>query len=93
MHKEKSEKAEKNKDLPPGLKKKLQRGGKLPPGWEKKLIKGRVLDRDIYRHAVRIDHRDYPNIPIGVEGTVVVKIDNRLVRLVHATREIIDILN
>jgi hypothetical protein len=38
----------KKKALPPGLKKKVERGGELPPGWQKKVAKGEVLDRDLY---------------------------------------------
>jgi len=79
--------AKPEKGLPPGLEKKIQRGGTLPPGWQKKIAKGQVLDNDILVHGKIITNR-YPVI----SGTVVYKIENKVVRLVLATKEIIDIL-
>ncbi|TKB43210.1 hypothetical protein E8M12_15620 [Thalassotalea mangrovi] len=78
--------AKNDKDkLPPGLKKKAARG-ELPPGWQKKLQRGTVLSYDVYRH------RDIV-VPVDKHGIVTVKIDGKLIRLVDASREIIDILN
>ncbi|WP_196138723.1 hypothetical protein [Aliikangiella sp. G2MR2-5] len=91
-NKEKEDGDKKEKVLPKGLQKKLERGGQLPPGWQKKLVKGYRLEDDIYRHAHVIDHSRYPDVPIGVEGSVVVRIDDRLVRLARATREILEII-
>lgn len=78
---------QKHKDLPPGLQKKVQRGGDLPPGWKDKLRKGHRLDDDIYSHGVIITDR-YPVI----SGTVVYRVDDKILRLAIATKEIIDIL-
>src|SRR5688500_8450441 len=36
-------KGKKERELPPGYKKKLERGGKLPPGWEKKINRGEII--------------------------------------------------
>jgi hypothetical protein len=42
----------KQKSIPPGLAKKIQRGKELPPGWQKKIVKGEVLDNELYLNAV-----------------------------------------
>ncbi|WP_308365286.1 MULTISPECIES: hypothetical protein [unclassified Microbulbifer] len=72
--------------LPPGLEKKAQRGGELPPGWKKKLQKGVILEPEIYRHGVIVR-------PVDEFGFVTIRIEGELVRLVHATHEIVDILS
>lgn len=76
----------KGKSLPPGIEKKYERTGELPPGWEKKLAVGERLDRDIYDHSHVI-------VPLGQDGIVTVRIENKVVRLIQATREIIEILD
>ena len=79
-------KPDKGGDLPPGLQKKVERGGELPPGWKKKLRPGYVLEDEIYRHAVIVK-------PVDSRGLVTVRIEGELVRLMHATHEIVDILS
>ncbi|MCB1583783.1 MAG: hypothetical protein KDI92_12010 [Xanthomonadales bacterium] len=81
----KKDQAHKQKDLPPGLEKKLERGGELPPGWEKKLIVGKPLDRTIYYHRRVVE-------PVDSRGLITVEIDGKLIRLYEATREIVEIL-
>lgn len=71
--------------LPPGLQKKAAHGN-LPPGWQKKLVVGHRLDRDIYSHGHIVS-------PIDDYGYVTVQIEDRRLRLLAATLEIIDILN
>lgn len=78
-------KPHKEKPLPPGLQKKLERTGELPPGWQKKLVAGEVLDMDIYRHG-RVLAR------VGDHGHVTLEVEGRVVRLIEATREIIEVL-
>ena len=47
-------KSEKQKNIPPGLQKKVDNGGTLPPGWQKKIEKGevisiyKIIERKIY---------------------------------------------
>jgi len=79
-------KKKKHKHLPPGLQKKLDRGQTLPPGWQKKIARGEVLDVHVYRQAQVI-------IPVDRYGVISVLIDNRVVRLIHATREIMSVFN
>ncbi|GFD82595.1 hypothetical protein KUL118_54570 [Tenacibaculum sp. KUL118] len=76
----------KDKDLPPGIEKKYERTGELPPGWEKKLSVGNRLDKHVYDHARVI-------VPLGDDGLVTVRIENKVVRLIQATREIVEILD
>jgi len=85
----------KNKGLPPGLEKKLKRTGELPPGWEKKLVKGGYLDDDLYSYCRPFDKSDkYPGHPEYrfENGTELLQIQNRIIRIKRDTREILDIL-
>ena len=43
-------KSEKQKDIPPGLQKKVNNGGTLPPGWQKKIEKGEVVNYNTPRN-------------------------------------------
>lgn len=76
----------KEKSLPPGLEKKLERTGELPPGWEKKLQVGKPMDIDVYRHSSIV-------VPVGRDRIITVKVEDKLVRLFEATREIVEILD
>jgi hypothetical protein len=76
----------KNKPLPKGLQMKLDRGGSLPPGWQKKLVKGEILERPIYKHSEVV-------IPLDSEGMLTVRVEGKLIRLIEATREIVEILD
>lgn len=78
--------AKPHNDLPPGLQKKAENGGELPPGWQKKLQKGAILEPEIYSHAVVVK-------PVDDSGLVTVTIDGEIVRLIHATHEIVDVLS
>lgn len=94
MHEGKGkDKAKKMKQLPPGLEMNLQRGKSLPPGWEKKLARGEVLDQEILDQAIPVSTRDIPYLPANNAGEVTVKLDNKYVRLISNTREIVDIVN
>ncbi|WLQ13521.1 hypothetical protein O5O45_27725 [Hahella aquimaris] len=77
-------KDDKKRDLPPGLQKKVDRGGQLPPGWQKKLHKGEILDQSVYDHGV-VYHDD--------DGVETVYVEDKIIKIIKSTREIIDILN
>ena len=94
-HKEKKLKKDKKgksqKSLPPGLQKKVDRGGQLPPGWQKKVAKGEVLDGNLYEIS--------DDLPPGItrhlenfEGTSVRQVEDRVVRILDSTGEILDVL-
>ena len=74
------------RDLPPGLYKKVGHGGRLPPGWYKRYHHGDILDHDIYRHGRVIKRRNR-------NGIIAIEIDDRLIHLVHDTREILSIVS
>lgn len=76
----------KSHSLPPGLQKKLDRGGSLPPGWEKKLVKGEVLEEAIYEQSEVL-------VPVDSSGILTVRVEDKVVRLMEATREIVDVLD
>jgi hypothetical protein len=78
-------KGDKDKPLPPGLQMNVDRGKPLPPGWQKKLEKGQVLDTDVYRHARIVT-------PVDKTGIETVEVEGRRIRLMKATRRIVDIL-
>lgn len=82
----------KDKPLPPGLQKKAERGGQLPPGWQKKLQRGTVIDHDVFVHCEPLPSRLSAQLPVGPAGTITVHVEGRIVRLLEATREIVDIL-
>ncbi|MAD43983.1 MAG: hypothetical protein CMI02_03310 [Oceanospirillaceae bacterium] len=71
--------------LPPGLHKKVHNGGSLPPGWQKRVHVGQRLDRDIYDHHEVV-------VPVDENGLITVRIGGKLIRLIDATREVVDVL-
>ena len=77
---------DKNKQLPQGLQMKLDRGGSLPPGWQKKLVKGEVLEEPIYNHSEVV-------IPIDSKGMLTVRVEGKLIKIIEATREIVEIVD
>ena len=80
-------KSEKQKDIPPGLQKKVNNGGTLPPGWQKKIEKGEVVNSTILSNG-RIVTSKYPRI----KNTEVYEVENRVFRIYKNTKEILDIL-
>ncbi len=79
------------KPLPPGLQKKLERGGSLPPGWQAKLRRGEIMPLDVYGQCDRLPPDLIEQLPIPPPGTVLVAISGKVVRLLQATREILDV--
>ena len=82
----------KPKHLPPGLRKKLERGGELPPGWKDKVARGEVLDENLYSHSRRLPEDLIRRLPY-VEGTSIREIDNRVMRVQDATRTVLDVFD
>lgn len=75
------------KRLPPGLAKK----NKLPPGWQKKMARGEVVPDDVWRHRVQLPQDVVRKLPPNPPGTVIVRVDDKVVRVIENTREILDI--
>ncbi len=82
------DKVKKEKSIPYGLQKKVQRGGQLPPGWQKKIAKGEVLDQDILNRGRVIKTDEYSDI----RGTKIYEIQDKIVRISNATKIILDVL-
>lgn len=81
------EKVKKEKKIPYGLQKKVQRGGELPPGWKKKIEKGEVVDSSVLSKGKVNKSTEYPY----VKGTKVYEIEDKIIRVSNATKEILDI--
>jgi len=78
-------KKDKDKQLPPGLQKKVASGKALPPGWEKKLTKGEKMDDEVFKQGEIV-------VPINKHGEITLRVDDKVVRLYKATKEIIEVL-
>lgn len=86
-------KSPKAKKLPPGLQKKAARGCPLPPGWQKKIVKGEVLSMEVYQHSKRFPIELTKRLPPAPDGTVLVKVEGKVIRLYEATRTILDVFD
>lgn len=78
-------KKDKTNPLPPGLQKKAEKGKPLPPGWQKKLVKGKILDDAVY-------NRGHIVVPVDSHGLITIRVEGKIVQLINATREIVEIL-
>lgn len=87
------QKGKKSKALPRGLQKKTARGGALPPGWQEKVVKGEVLGPEVYRHATPLPEELAVKLPPAPDGTVLVKVEGKVIRLYEATRTILDVFD
>jgi hypothetical protein len=91
--KQKGDKDKKKKKLPPGMQKKVARGGKLPPGWEKKVGRGEVLDREVFEHSKPLPEELKKELPKQPEDTVLIKAEDKIIKVIKATREILDVFD
>jgi hypothetical protein len=83
----------KKKKLPPGLRKKVARGGALPPGWQKKVARGEVMDPAVYEHCRPLPPELVRSLPPQPQGTVLVTVEGKAVRLMEATLTILDVFD
>lgn len=89
----KGDKKRKKKALPPGLAKKVSRGGDLPPGWQMKIARGEVMSADVYNTAQPLPDDLRKMLPPSPEGSELITIDGKIVRLLGATRTILDVFD
>jgi hypothetical protein len=87
------DKPKKKKNLPPGLRKKLERGGELPPGWQKKVERGEVLDAELYRQSRALPDDLLDRLADPPYGTEIRLLDDRVVRILNDTQIILDVLS
>lgn len=79
--------------LPPGLAKNVARGKRLPPGWQKKLARGRTFPGNLYQQAIPLPPYILYELPPQPEGTILVTIGGKVVRLLEATKTIADVFD
>lgn len=82
-----------NRNLPPGLQKKVARGQALPPGWQKKVAPGHSLDYHVYRQGESLPDALLQRLPPSPVGSEILRIENKIVRLNSATRTILDVFD
>jgi hypothetical protein len=82
-----------SRKLPPGLAKKLARGGNLPPGWEKKCVPGEIMPVEVFEECRPLPRELVVQLPPPPEATITVAVDGRVVRILEATRQILDVFN
>jgi hypothetical protein len=90
---EPDKRGKKSKQLPPGLAKKVARGEQLPPGWQKKCVTGQVMPVEVYEKVHPLPPDLVVKLPPPPSGTVTVVIGGKVVRLLQATREILDVFD
>ncbi|MBF0503013.1 MAG: hypothetical protein HQM09_22955 [Candidatus Riflebacteria bacterium] len=78
--------------LPPGLAKKIHHGKALPPGWQRKLAVGEVMPEEIYYYARPLPVHIIECLPPQPEGTCLLAVSGKIVRLLQASMTIIDVL-
>lgn len=81
------------KRLPPGLAKKLERGGKLPPGWQKKCVAGEIMPPAVYDQCHALPPDLVVKLPPPPEPTLTVTVGGKIVRILKASREILDVFD
>jgi hypothetical protein len=91
MHATQSKKSGSAKAPPPGAAKKGAPSAKLPPGWQKKIVRGEVLPQTVYAQAQPLAEVVLQKLPPPPAGTILVTLDGKVVRLLEATRTIVDV--
>jgi hypothetical protein len=79
--------------LPPGLAKKAARGEPLPPGWQKRVVPGETMSGEVFERCEPLPEELVVRLPAPPAGTVIVSIEGRVVRLMRATMEILDVFD
>jgi Ni/Co efflux regulator RcnB len=80
-----------DKKPPAGPAKKAAPDAKPPPGWQKKIARGEVLPQEVYAQAQALPEVVIRKLPPPPAGTILVTLDGKLVRLLEATRIIVDV--
>jgi len=78
--------------LPPGLAPKIVRGD-MPPNWEKKLKRGEVLPDVVLQEAQPLPRELTARLPTGPKGSVMLGMEGKVVRMMAATHEILDVFD
>jgi hypothetical protein len=86
-----SKKPSPDKPLPPGRTQKAACKEKLPPGWQKKIARGAVLPPTVYAQAQPLPQVVIRKLPPPPAGTILVLLDGKVLRLLEATRTVVDV--
>lgn len=82
------------KSLPKGQQKKLERTGQVSVGWQKKIARGEVMPVDIFQQCRNsVPPVVVSKLPPAPAGTLLIEVDGKIVRLMEATREILDVFD
>ncbi len=65
----------------------------LPHGWHKKLRRGYVIPQEIYRYAQPVPQTVIVQMPPQPPGSVLIRIDGKIIRLMDATKTIMDVFD
>ena len=84
-------KAAPDKKPPAGPAKKAAPDAKLPPGWQKKIARGEILPPAVYAQAQPLPDVVIRKLPPPPAGTILITLDDKLIRLLEAPRLIVDV--
>ena len=79
--------------LPPGLARKRARGRELPPGWQKKVVVGLPMPEEVFKVCQPLPQEVVVKLPPPPAGTILVRVEGKVVRLLEGTREILDVFD
>lgn len=80
-----------DKKPPAGPAKKAALDAKLPSGWQKKIVRGEILPPAVYAQTQPLPDVVIRKLPPAPVGTLLVTLDDKLVRLLEAPRLIVDV--
>jgi hypothetical protein len=78
------------KPLPKGL---AKRGKPLPPGWQKKCVPGKIMAPAVFEVAQPLPPALVVKLPPPPPGVITVTVEGKVVRLLQATHEILDVFD
>jgi hypothetical protein len=78
--------------LPPGLAKRIVRND-VPQDWHKKVVVGQVLPEPVFHECAPLPREISVRLPKPPVGTITVAVEGKVVRLLEATREIVDVFD
>lgn len=82
-----------SRELPPGLKKKLERGGSLPPGWQKKLVRGEQMDSEVYSAAERMPDELLRRVTGRDDAVELLRVGDRILRVMEGRGTVLDVID
>ena len=78
--------------LPPGVAPKVMRAD-MPPNWEKRLKRGEVLPDVVLQESQPLPRELTARLPTGPKGSAMIGIEGKVVRMMAATHEILDVFD